>query len=283
MVQLRIQLGLGVLIAIAVAFAVTAPAAPRGVEPGDPSVENGAYVFDAAGCASCHSAPLSEDRLILSGGKPFDTQFGVFYAPNISMHPIYGVGDWTLADFEQALRQGVSPDGQHYFPVFPYTTYQNMRDQDVRDVWAYMKTLPTSDQPNLPHDVAFPFSVRRSIGGWKLLFMPSAHVDIADRGQYLVDALGHCAECHTARNMFGGWRRGVWLQGGPNPAGPGKIPGISSGALDWSPADIAEYLSSGFTPEYDVAGGEMVDVIKNTSRLSAADRDAIAAYLKRVK
>ena len=285
MAQVRIRFGLGFVIASAATFlfVLTAAPTPQALEHGDTSPVRGAYVFDAAGCASCHMAPLSEDRMMLSGGRAFETGFGVFYAPNISMHDIYGLGGWTLANFEHALRQGVSPEGKHYFPVFPYTTYQNMTDQDVADLWAYMQTLPISDQSNAPHDVTFPFSVRRSIGGWKRLFLPPKQGEIDDRGQYLVEALGHCSECHTARNALGGWKRNAWLQGGPNPTGQGKIPGISSGSLDWSIADIAEYLNSGFTPDYDVAGGEMVDVIKNTSRLSPADRDAIATYLKRVK
>lgn len=283
MARASLGFGIGGVIALVGAFLVTATPAPRGLAPNDSSTDRGAYVFDAAGCASCHTAPQSDDRRLLSGGQAFETQFGIFYAPNISMHAPNGVGDWTLTDFEHALRQGVSPTGRHYFPVFPYTTYQNMTDQDVRDLWAYMQTLPPSDQSNVPHNVTFPFSMRRSIGGWKRLFMPSKQLDLTDRGQYLVDALGHCAECHTARNGLGGWKKGVWLQGGANPTGQGKIPGISSGSLDWSIDDIAEYLNSGFTPDYDVAGGEMVDVIKNTSRLSDEDRRAIAMYLKRVK
>lgn len=276
------KIGLIVVVAAALFWVLTAPKALQAVKADVTNVTNGETVFFAAGCASCHAAPEAADRLVLAGGLPFKTQFGTFYAPNISPSVEHGIGAWTLEDFATALRLGVSPEGKHYFPVFPYTTYQNMTDQDVADLWAFMQSLPKTTGVNVAHDVSFPFSIRRNMGGWKMLFMPDPKQP-QDRGEYLVEALGHCAECHTPRNLLGGWKADQWLQGGPNPTGQGKIPAIAGDALDWSVADIAEYLKSGFTPDYDVAGGEMVDVIKNTSQLSDQDREAIASYLKGVK
>ena len=188
------------------------------------------------------------------------------------------------------MKRGVAPDGSHYYPAFPYTSYARMKPGDVADLWAYMRSLPGSDEANQPHQVGFPFNIRRGLGLWKLVFAPDPTRPMATVtgekelfGQYLVEGPGHCGECHTPRSMFGGLDQSRWMGGGPNPEGKGRIPNITSGGKDtssWSAADIAEYLKSGFTPDYDTAGGSMVDVIENTSRLSDEDRAAIAAYLK---
>ncbi|MDF1854166.1 cytochrome c [Pseudooceanicola sp.] len=249
----------------------------------------GEAVFWAAGCASCHAAPgAAEDaRTILSGGTGFTTDFGTFYAPNISPGPA-GISGWSVTDLANAMSAGVSPEGQHYYPAFPYTSYVKARPQDVADLHAFLQTLPASDVGSKPHEVGLPFSIRRLMGGWKRLFFTPDYVlsgnlnDQVTRGRYLVEALGHCGECHTARNLIGGLKRDKWLGGAPNPSGKGRIPNITRGGLDWSEGDIAEYLKSGFTPEYDVAGGEMAEVVQNTAHLSDADRAAIAAYLKAV-
>jgi mono/diheme cytochrome c family protein len=141
------------------------------------------------------------------------------------------------------------------------------------------------------HRLGFPFNIRRGVGLWKLLYAddaPIAEIDEGDtqlaRGRYLVEALGHCGECHTPRDFAGGPKRDLWLAGAPNPEGRGRIPNITpAGTIaDWSQADIAYYLESGFTPEFDSVGGSMVDVQENMAKLPAADRDAIAAYLKAI-
>ena len=253
---------------------------------GDP--EHGAIVFAAGGCASCHAAPEAkgDEKTLLAGGLAFATQFGTFYAPNISPDPNVGLGDWSVTDLADAMQHGVSPNGQHYYPAFPYASYIHATDQDIADLFAYMSTLPLSDTPSRPHDVGFPFNIRRGLGLWKLMFVSSEWAADLDetaeltRGRYLVEGLGHCAECHTPRNAMGGLDRTRWLNGAPSPDGKGKVPALTPGALDWSAKDIAYYLESGFTPDFDSAGGDMVDVIENMSKLSASDRDAIAAYLK---
>lgn len=248
-------------------------------------VVNGETVFWAGGCASCHTAEKSEDPLDLPGGKHFKTPFGTFVAPNISTHATEGIGDWTQVQFASALLNGTSPVGRHYYPAFPYSTYARMADQDVADLWTFMQSLPASDRANDAHDLGFPFNIRASLGPWKFLFLDrdwvqSAETPELERGRYLVEALGHCAECHTPRNILGGAQTGMWMSGAPNPSGKGRIPDITPGEFDWIAADIAYYLETGFTPDFDSAGGEMVDVISNMAQLSPEDRAAIATYIK---
>ena len=255
----------------------------------DGDAAHGERIFWTAGCASCHAADEAEgpDRLILSGGRAFPSDFGTFYAPNISMDPDHGIGAWTEAEFLSAVMRGVSPEGQHYYPAFPYTTYARAGMTDLQDLWAFIQTLPADATPSRDHDVGFPFSIRRTLGGWKLLFASEDWVMQGDdlsaevlRGRYLVESLGHCGECHTPRNALGGLDLANWLAGAPNPSGEGRIPNITPAALTWSASDIANYLRDGFTPDFDSAGGEMVEVIANMAHLPDADRAAIAAYLR---
>ena len=184
------------------------------------------------------------------------------------------------------VMRGVSPDGAHYYPAFPYTAYGLMEPQDVADLWAFWQTLPANPTPSAAHEVGFPFSIRRSLGGWKLLF-GTAQWTVAEpgdatltRGRYLVEALGHCAECHTSRNALGGLNRSRWMGGAPNPSGKGSIPNLTPAALKWSDTDIAYYLETGFTPDFDSVGGHMVSVVDNFAKLPPDDRAAVATYLK---
>lgn len=249
----------------------------------------GEAVFHAAGCASCHMAPGSTGaaQLVLAGGQSFPSAFGTFVAPNISPSEA-GIGGWTLAQFANAVQRGVSPDGSHYYPAFPYAAYARMELQDLADLKAFIDTLPASDAPSLPHDLGFPFNIRRSLGLWKLLFLPKDWVVAGDltpqatRGRYLAEALAHCGECHTPRNLLGGLDTGRWLAGGPNPSGQGTIPNITPAKLTWSEEEIVAYLTTGFTPEFDSVGGHMAHVVENFARLPESEAAAVAAYLKRV-
>jgi mono/diheme cytochrome c family protein len=186
------------------------------------------------------------------------------------------------------VNDGVSPAGEHYFPAFPYAAYHKAKLSDVRDLFAYLKTLPPVSGKVRDHDVPFPFNIRRNIGIWKLLFVnrepfrsdPGRPAQW-NRGAYLVNALGHCAECHSPRNFLGGIVAGQRFAGGPNPEGKGWVPNITQkGLADWSEKDIAYFLESGILPDGDSAGGSMVEVIRNTSQLSPEDRGAIASYIK---
>ncbi len=255
-----------------------------------PDVARGEWVFNAGGCSSCHAAPGAEGeaKLVLSGGRKFASPFGTFLAPNISPHTEEGIGGWSAEDLANAMIHGTSPEGKHYFPAFPYTSYAKAELGDIVSLHAYIQTLPVSDIPSPAHEVGFPFNIRRSLGGWKFLFLKDDWVvtenlsEAATHGRYLAEALSHCGECHTPRNPLGGLQLGGWFTGAANPNGEGRIPAISSDKLLWSEAEIAEYLKSGFTPDFDTAGGHMTDVVENTSKLTDEDRAAIAAYVKAV-
>lgn len=252
---------------------------------GDPA--KGELVFWAAGCASCHMAAQAkgEAQLVLSGGQRFPSDFGTFVAPNISQDPDRGIGKWSLLELANAITRGVSPAGEHYYPALPYASYARMEMQDVADLYAFLKTLPADPTPSQPHELAFPFSMRETLGLWKLLFLtddwmlPGNLTPTAARGRYIVEALGHCGECHTPRNVLGGMDRSRWLGGAPNPSGEGRIPNITPDKLKWAAADIVQYLTTGFTPEFDVVGGRMAHVVENMGRLPESDRLAVAEYL----
>jgi mono/diheme cytochrome c family protein len=250
----------------------------------------GEAVFHASGCASCHMAPgaSGEAQMVLVGGQEFASDFGSFLAPNITPDPDHGIGTWSLADLGNALLHGVSPEGKHLYPALPYWSYERMELQDVADLYAYLKTLPADATPSQAHKVGFPFSIRRLVGGWKFLNMRPDFVlqgDLTEpeaRGRYIAEALAHCGECHTPRDGLGGLDTSRWLGGAPNPSGQGTIPNITPGKLAWSEDEIVEYLTTGFTPEFDSVGGHMAHVVENMARLPEEDRRAVAAYLKKV-
>jgi len=258
-------------------------------ESGDP--EKGAYVFYAAGCAACHADPKAkgEERLKLGGGLALKTPFGTFYPPNVSPDETHGIGGWSTAEFVNAVMRGVAPDGSHYFPAFPYTSYTHMSRQDVVDLKAFMDGLPPVAAEAPDHELPLPFRWRRPLGIWKRLFMvdgplpPIPGADAAvQRGAYLVNGPGHCGECHTPRNLLGGPETAWALTGAPDPSGDGFIPNITpsaDGIGDWTIDDIAAALKLGILPDYDTFGGSMIEVQENTAHLTDADRRAIGAYL----
>jgi mono/diheme cytochrome c family protein len=277
-------IGLGVYWWLTSAAGISAQSLPAHT----PNPANGIVVFNAGGCASCHAVPNQPDRLKLGGGLAIPSPFGTFYAPNISPDEKDGIGRWTEAEFVTAVTRGVSPGGTHYFPAFPYTSYAHAKVEDIRDLFAYLKTLNPVSGKVRDHDLPFPFNIRRNVGIWKLLFFDSTPFapDASrsaqwNRGAYLMNSLGHCAECHSPRNFLGGIIKTQRFAGGPNPEGEGWVPNITQkGLAEWSVKDIDYFLETGQTPDGDSAGGSMVRVIKNTSQLPASDRAAIAEYLK---
>lgn len=290
-------IGAGVLLLLSGPRTISASA----LIPYQPDLANGEVMFNAGGCASCHAAPAkgkacddpkSGNRLDLAGGRCLRTGFGTFYAPNISPDRESGIGSWSELDFVTAMLRGVSPSGEHYYPAFPYTSYQRMPLEDVRDLKAYLDTLPAVRSKRTEHELSFPYSIRWGLGFWKLLYLDGetfapdpAKSDEVNRGAYLVEGPGHCAECHTPRDSFGGLIADRSLAGAPAPEGKGRTPNLTphkSGLADWSLLDIAYALKSGFTPEFDVLGSTMAKVQENMARLGDADRRAIAAYLKSV-
>ena len=253
-------------------------------------LKRGELLFNVADCAGCHT-DVKGNGAPLAGGRPLETPFGVFYGPNITPDNEYGIGGWSEADFRRALRQGIDDDGDYLFPVFPFTSFTGMTDQDIADLWAYLQSRPPVPQPSKLHEVKFPFGWRPLLWFWRALFFREGQLaPLAgqsaewNRGRYLAEAVVHCEECHTPRNFLGALRRSAAFSG--NPQGPDKqkapniTPDPETGIGRWSLEDIEALLKTGQTPEMDFVGSGMADVVKGTSTLSDADRHAIALYVK---
>jgi mono/diheme cytochrome c family protein len=282
-----------VALAAGAAWLLSAPR-PLYVADDGPAMEAGGdaaagrIVFFAGGCNSCHATPGQPDPLRLGGGFELKTPFGSFYPPNISPDPKDGIGQWKVVDLANALMAGVSPLGQHYYPALPYTSYRRMTLADVRDLMAFLRTLPAVQGRPPAHRLAFPFSVRRGVGIWKRLYLDDARLDSDparsaawNLGRYLVEGSGHCAECHSPRDFLGGVVAARRFTGGPTPDGKNRAPNLTgAGLAKWSRADIVEALASGLTPDGDSLGGPMAAVVRDTAELPAAYREAIAEYLK---
>jgi mono/diheme cytochrome c family protein len=246
-------------------------------------------MFHAGGCAGCHATPKQEDKTRLGGGLALKSPFGTFFTPNISPDRKDGIGDWSEANFVTAMWKGTSPDGSHYYPAFPYTSYQHMKLEDLRDLFGYLKTLPAVEGTSHDHDLPFYLKLRRLLGGWKFLFLDGqqfkpdpAKPEEWNRGAYLVNGPGHCAECHSPRNLLGAIIARQRFAGGPDPeGGDGWVPNITpAGIGDYSQRDIERILETGDMPNGDSVGGAMAAVVSEISKLSAEDRAAIAAYVK---
>jgi mono/diheme cytochrome c family protein len=290
----------GAVVGFAVFWIVTIPATvPASALPQyTPSADNGKTMFNVGGCSACHAVPNKDpqkvDRLRLGGGLELPSPFGSFTVPNISPDAADGIGGWSEADFVTAMWDGTGPDGSHLYPAFPYPSYRHMEVADVRDLFAYLKTLPSVAGKAAGHNLAFPFNIRRLVGGWKLLylrggpFVPDASKSKQwNRGAYLVNGPGHCAECHSPRNLLGGIVESERFAGGPAPDDKEWVPNITPAGLGhwgsdkiaWSEKDIASFLGDGMNPAGDYAGGGMAEVIQNTSLLSPQDRAAMANYI----
>lgn len=298
----RLSIVAGVLIVLAVVafwLLTIPPTVPAAALPAyTPNLANGKTMFEAGGCASCHATPNKDpdkvDPTRLGGGLALPCPFGTFYVPNISPDRQDGIGTWSEADFVSALWDGTAPGGRHLYPAFPYPSFRHMKLSDVRDLFAYLKTLPPVPGRVRGPDLAFPFNIRRLVGIWNLLFLqggpfvpdPSRSAQW-NRGAYLVNGPAHCAECHSPRNFLGAIIDSERFAGGPTPDGKDWVPNITPVGLrqgdnaknPWSAGDIASLLSDGMTPDGDFVGGAMADVVRNTSLLSKDDRAAIATYI----
>ncbi len=249
--------------------------------------KRGEYLAKAGGCVGCHTEE-KKDAVPFAGGRALKTPFGTFHGPNITPHPGAGIGRWTEADFVRAMREGVRPDGAPYFPAFPYPSFTKISDGDLRDLWAYLRTLPQSTRANQAHDLGFPFGWRFLNRIWKwLFFTPGPFVadpqlsPVVNRGAYLVQALGHCGECHTPRNFLGGPKRDRFLAGGKGPEGK-AIPNLTPTRLKkLSDGELKEFLTVGVKPDGDLVGEIMGEVVRNTtSQLTPDDLAALIAYLR---
>ncbi|MBI3546903.1 MAG: cytochrome c [Gammaproteobacteria bacterium] len=260
------------------------------VEAAPDSVKQGEYIFRAAGCVTCHTDDKNKSSL-LAGGRALKTVFGVFYTPNITPDPQYGIGRWSDEDFIRALRLGVSPRGEQYYPAFPYTSYTRLTDDDLRALKAYLFSVKPVAQPNKSHDLVWYVRFRPALAVWKkLFFTPGAYQVRTDkpaswnRGAYLA-AVAHCAECHTPRGVLGNLQQAKLYSGtrdGPeNAVVPNITPDKKTGIGRWSRSDLTYYLATGATPDGDYAGDLMADVIDNGLRyLRKDDVQAIAEYIQ---
>jgi mono/diheme cytochrome c family protein len=254
-----------------------------------PNLANGHSLFYAGACGTCHASPAQKDDTRLGGGAALVSGFGTFYMPNISPDPNDGIGSWTTAQFVRAVREGVSDTGKNEYPALPYTSYQRMTANDLRDLFGYIKTLTAVAGKARDNDLRFPFTMRRGVGLWKLAFLDGKALTVpADkstawkRGQYLVEGPGHCAECHSPRDIEGAIIADKRFSGGPSPDGDGYVPNITqddTGIRYWSRNEIANYLENGLTPINTQAGRSMAAIVTNLAHLSAGDRSAMAEYI----
>jgi len=284
-----LALALGVVIGYATAqdkgaAQPSAPAKPAaaGAAPANDAAKRGEYLAKAGGCLGCHTED-KKGAVPFSGGRQLKTPFGSFYGPNITPHPQAGIGRWTEEDFIRAMRHGKRPDGANYFPAFPYPSFTLIRDADLRDLWAYLRTLPQSSQTSREHDLRFPYSWRFLVTFWKWLFFTPGPItntpgaaEAVNRGTYLVQALGHCGECHTPRNFLGAVKRDRYLAGTPDASNL-----TPAGLKKWGDSELKEFLTIGTTPDGDVPAEDMGEVIRNTtSQLTPQDLSALIAYLR---
>jgi len=245
--------------------------------------KRGEYLAKAGGCLGCHTEE-KDGAAPYAGGRALKTPFGTFFGPNITPHPQAGIGRWSEADFVRAMREGRRPDGANYFPAFPYPSFTLIADADLRDLWAYLRSLKPASRPSQEHDLGFFYRWRFLVSVWKWLFFTPGPLApepgksaVLNRGVYLVRALGHCGECHTPRNFLGGARQDRFLAGAKDIA-----PNLTPTRLKkWGDGELRDFLTTGLTPDGDVAAKEMGEVITNTtSQLTPQDLAALLAYLR---
>lgn len=253
------------------------------------TVKDGEYIFTMGGCASCHTA---KDGPPLAGGLALETPFGVFYSPNITPDNETGIGGWSDEDFIRAMTKGEAPDGSHYYPAFPYTSYSKMSRQDLLALKHFLDKQTPVHSANREHELPFPFNIRSLISLWKTInfdetpFRENKQKSPEwNRGAYIVTGPGHCGECHSPRNFIGGVKTDEALAG--NPEGPEgeKVPGLTmdqdNRVSQWSDDDLLFSIQIGMTPDGDFLGGSMGHVVENTTgKLSDGDLKAIVEYLR---
>jgi mono/diheme cytochrome c family protein len=258
---------------------------------------NGEKLYNAGGCQACHR-PASElkdvDQNLPAGGYPLKTPVGTLYPPNLTPDAETGLGNWTDLQFVNAVQRGLSPTGQHYIPAFPYTSYAAMRPEDVLDIKAYLTSLAAVKSPGYQSGLPLDFIVRRGIGLWKWIGLDTAkwqpdpaQSETWNRGAYLVNGPGHCAECHTPRNIAMARDNAKAFMGGPHPEGTGKVPslrGLIERGRYKDAKEIASALQYGEILGFDkVSSGGMGQVQRNIAKLPETDIMAIGEYIASLK
>jgi mono/diheme cytochrome c family protein len=256
-------------------------------------IERGRYLLRAAGCAACHTDSENKGEF-LAGGRKLTSPFGTFVSPNITPDKEHGIGNWTDEDFIRALGDGVSPAGDHYYPAFPYTSYTRMGRDDMLVIKAYLFSIKPVPQANPDHDLTW-YASRMLMGLWKwLYFTPGAHEPDTSksarwqRGDYLVNALSHCAECHSPRNSLGALidnKLFIGVKDGPEgETAPNITPDKDTGIGKWSSGELETFLQSGELPDGDYTGGLMAEVVdEGLSYLDRQDIEAMVEYLQSLK
>ncbi|HEB78264.1 MAG TPA: c-type cytochrome [Methylothermaceae bacterium] len=254
------------------------------------AVARGRLLYAIGGCTNCHTAEEGEE---LAGGDPLPTPFGVFYPPNITPDPDYGIGAWSDTDFIRAMQEGISPHGHPYYPAFPYPSYTRMRESDLKDLKAFLDTIPAVKRPSRPHELRFPFNIRSGLWLWRWLYFRPARFrpdpfrsQRWNRGAYLVEGPGHCGECHTPRNFLGGPDRTRAYAGSVlgEIRAPNITPDPEFGIGEWSDGDLLYFFQTGIRPDGDSVSGAMAKVIRNgTAKLPETDLRAIIEYLRSLK
>ncbi|OYX82001.1 MAG: aldehyde dehydrogenase, partial [Azorhizobium sp. 32-67-21] len=260
------------------ALAGTAPPEP---EPKAPSRRRS--WFTAAGAALAGALGMAA-----IGGRAMETPFGTVYSTNLTPDPETGIGRWSYAAFERAMREGISRDGHHLYPAFPYTSFTRTSDTDLQALYAYLMSQPAVSAPTPEARMTFPFNVRPLMAGWNALFLKTGQLEADpaqspqwNRGRYLVEGLGHCGACHTPRNAFGAEKTGAahlagaMVDGWEAPA----LTALSKAPIPWSEADLFAYLRTGFSPHHGTAAGPMGPVVQELAHLPDADIRAMATYL----
>jgi mono/diheme cytochrome c family protein len=276
------------LVLVSLTLGLLPPAFSAATDQGN-SIARGEYLAAAAGCISCHTDTDNKGPAF-AGGHALQTSFGVFYTPNITPDLETGIGNWSDAEFVSALREGIAPDGSHYYPSFPYPSYAGMTEEDALAIKSWLDTLEPVYRANRNSELKWFVPGRWAMGLWKWLFSPWQYPDTSadlKRGAYLVRHLGHCGECHTPRNLFGALRTGAELSGTAkteNSKGAPALANSQKGITSWELSDLTFFLEIGMTPDGDFAGSGMAAVIDdNTSKLTPTDREAIAGYLLSIR
>ena len=248
------------------------------------TIERGRQLAALGNCVGCHTAT---DGAPNAGGKALDTPFGKIYSTNLTPDAT-GIGQWSLPAFQRAMREGISRDGHYLYPAFPYTSYAKTTDDDLTALYAYLMAQPAVASTPPQTQLAFPYSIRPLMAVWNGLFHDTSPIKVEaaqtadwNRGNYLVNSLGHCGACHTPRNAFGAERggkaylAGAVIDGWEAPA----LTAQSSAPVPWSAAELYRYLRAGHTQQHGVAAGPMGAVVKELQALPDADIAAMASYL----
>lgn len=271
----------------------------------DTTLQQGKYIFMASGCMNCHSPDKSKP---LAGGLKIATEFGDFYTPNISSDPKFGIGSWTDKDFLRAMRKGISPKKQFYYPAFPFTSYSKLSDEDILNIKTYIMSLPPQAVENKKSVLKSPYNHRSLMLAWRALnFKKHLLTDNEEavgkyqgsfkrhpnkteswnRGAYLVEGALHCTECHTPRNALGGLVAKKWMSGAHfdgKEVASNLTSDLETGKGSWDTSDWETFLSEGETPTGEIVSGDMWQVIKNgTSKLTDSDRTDVIVYLQSLR